>query len=167
MTRMSRFPGLFALILLPACAADSGTAPAPARPVEVVLSPATHTDDTFFATAACAADIGYNIRVGGPRTLVRHVSGNDETFSFGTQAFQGWIGAPPYTQADVDFEVQGGAEMFNIKRDESGAFRIRIHEGTLVFAAVDGSFKVVARHVIRLVPGQETAVNTWQCRITG
>lgn len=167
MTRSSAIASMLALVLLTACAVDAATAPAPGHPTDVALSPATHTDNLFFATAACAADIGYNIRFGGPRTLVRHVSGNDETFSFGTQDFQGWIGSPPYTQADVDFEVQGGAEMFNIKRDEAGVIVIRIHQGTLVFVAVDGSFKVVARHIIRLVPGQETSVNTWQCRITG
>lgn len=167
MTRMTGRAALLTIVLLQACAADSATAPADAPQPPVSLSPATHTDDTFFAVAACAADIGYNIRFGGPRTLVRHVSGNDETFSFGTQDFQGWIGSAPYTQADVDFEVLGGAEMFNIKRDETGAFQIRIHQGTLVFAAVDGSVKVVARHVIRLVPGQQTPVSNWQCRITG
>ena len=159
-------PAALALVALAGCAADRGTAPVSTAPV--FSGGATHTTDTFFATAACQADIGYNIRFGGPRELVRHVSGTDTTLSFRTQAFQGWrLPETAFTQATVDFEVLGGAEMFNIKRDDAGALHVRIHEGTLVFAALDGSAKVVARHIIRDLPGDAPVISTWDCRRTG
>ena len=65
------------------------------------------------------------------------------------------------------FEVLGGAEMFHWKPDETGTLRVRIHEGTLVFAALDGSYEVVARHVIRDVPGQTATISRWNCRVVG
>lgn len=161
-------PAAFALVSLAACAGDRATAPAGASTAPLRSGAATHTEDRFMATAACAADIGYNIRFGGPRELVRHVAGTDTTLSFRTQAFQGWrLPETAFTQATVDFSVQGGAEMFNIKRDDAGALQVRIHEGTLVFAALDGSFKVVARHVIRFVPGQGLMADGWRCRVVG
>lgn len=168
MSRTTRAATLLALATLAACAGDPGTAPSPDRRAPVMSGAATHTENTFFTTAACAADIGFSIRFGGPRVVVRHVAGTDTTLSFRTQEFQGWrLPESSFTQATVDFDVQGGAEMFNIKRDASGALEVRIHEGTLVFAALDGSFKVVARHIIRIVPGQGPTVNEWRCRIVG
>ena len=99
---------------------------------------------------------------------MRHVHGADTTLAFRTQQFQGWrLPETTFNQSTVDFHVLGGAEMFNIKRDESGALEVRIHEGTLVFAALDGSYKVVARHIIRIVPGQGQMANEWRCRIIG
>ena len=65
------------------------------------------------------------------------------------------------------FQVLGCAEMYNGKGDESGVLRVRIQEGTLVFAALDGSYEVVARHVIRHVPGQTATISQWNCRIVG
>lgn len=163
------------LLLLPACGDNSlptvfgqtarlaaNVGPSPAS------GGATHTEGQFFAMAACADDIGFNIRFGGSRVLVRHVAGEDTTLSFRTQDFQGWkLPETTFDQTTVDYDVLGGAEMFNIKRDESGALQVRIHEGTLVFESLDGSHKVVARHTIRTVPGQGTMVDDWRCRIIG
>ncbi len=162
------FSAALALLVLTGCAGDRATAPSPTSQAPAFSAGATHTEDTFFATAACAGDIGFNIRFGGPRVLVRHVAGTDTTLSFRTQEFQGWrLPETTLTQATVDFSVLGGAEMFNIKRDDDGTLKVRIHEGTLVFAALDGSFKVVARHIIRVVPGRGAVVNEWRCRIVG
>ena len=129
---------------------------------------ATHTEGTFFATAACAADLGFNIRFGGSRELVRHISGTDTTLSFRTQEFQGWqLPETTFDQSTVDYAVLGGAEMFNIKRESDGTLDVRIHEGTLVFSSLTSDQKIVARHVIRTVPGAGTMVNQWTCRLTG
>ena len=129
---------------------------------------ATHTDNMFFATAMCATDIGYNIYFGGSRTLVEHSSRAGITRSFGTQDVQGWrLPDATVDETTVDYEVLGGAEMFNIKFDENGRPVTRIHEGTLVFAALDGSHKVIARHIIRNTPGGAPTVNRWECRIVG
>ncbi len=154
------------LLLLSAC--GEATRPVAGPSDAPLAARATHTADTFFATAACAADIGFDIRFGGPRVLVRHVAGTDTTLSFRTQEFQGWrLPETTFNQSTVDFTVLGAAEIFNIKRDESGALQVRIHEGTLVFEALDGSYKVVARHIIRFVPGQGLMANEWRCRIVG
>lgn len=131
---------------------------------------ATHTEGLFFARAACASDIGFDIYFGGPRVLVQHVSPRSITRSFGTQEFRGWltpVTAANYQQVAPTFEVLGGAEMFNLKPDENGVLQTRVHEGTLVFSALDGSYRVIARHIIRNVPGQSTGVSTWECRIVG
>ena len=132
-----------------------------------LLAAATHVDDVFFATAACQADIGFNIRFGGPRALVRHISGTDTTLSFRTQDFQGWrLPETTFDGTTVDYAVLGGAEMFNIKRADDGTLAFRIHEGTLVFESLVGRERLIARHVIRTVPGQGTVVNAWSCRRT-
>jgi hypothetical protein len=66
------------------------------------------------------------------------------------------------------YEVLGGAEMFNRKPDENGTMQIRIHEGTLVFSALDGTHKIIARHVIMNLPsaGAEP-VSEWRCHRVG
>lgn len=157
---------LLALASLAAC----GDAVSPA--LETIQSAsvlnATRIEDTFFATAACQADLGYNIRFGGPRTLVRSVDGTDTTISFGTQAFQGWqLPEATFDQSTVDYAVLGGAEIFNIKRADDGTLDVRIHEGTLVFRSLTTGEKIVARHIIRFNPGQGEMVNTWSCREVG
>ena len=161
------------LVVLAACGdatdpTSTATVSAARGDLSAASGSATHKDDTFFATAMCASDIGYNIYFGGSRTLVEHISRTGITRSFGTQDFQGWR-LPDATrdQTTVDYEVLGGAEMFNIKFDENGVPVTRIHEGTLVFAALDGSHKVIARHVIRNTPGGAPSVNRWECRIVG
>jgi hypothetical protein len=156
-----------ALLIFTAC---TDVAP-PTAPVEgpvSLSSGATHLEDTFFAVAACLADIGYDIRFGGPRVLVRHVAGTDTTLSFRTQAFEGWqLPEVTFDQTTVDFSVLGGAEMFNIKRATDGTLEVRIHEGTLVFVSLADGSKVIARHVIKVVPGQSVPVSQWICRLVG
>ncbi|MEO5824654.1 MAG: hypothetical protein ABIR59_02100 [Gemmatimonadales bacterium] len=156
-----------AILVLTAC---SDVSPPTAPPtVEPAFSgAATRVEGTFFGVASCQADIGYNIRFGGPRVLVRHVSGTDTTLSFGTQDFIGWrLPETTFDQTTVDFTVLGGAEMFNVKREPDGTLQVRIHEGTLIFRSVTGNYTVIARHVIRIVPGQDDPVNQWSCRIAG
>lgn len=164
------------LVVLAACGDVTRPALAPADRLLAVPSAATasagatHTEGLFFARAACASDIGFDIYFGGPRVLVEHASPKGITRSLGTQDVHGWlvpVTALDYQQFTPVFGVLGGAEMFNLKPDKNGVLQTRIHEGTLVFTAVDGSYKVIARHVIRNVPGQSTGVNTWQCRIVG
>lgn len=146
-------------------------APSPVEPGAVqepprVSSGAAITETEFFATAMCAADIGFDIYFRGQRVLVRHVSGNDETFSFRTQDFMGWrMPESVFTGETADFDVVGGAEMFNIKRNEEGSFHVRIHEGTLRFESLTGTETVLARHSIRLNPGQGEMVSEWRCKL--
>ena len=161
-----------ALLVLAGCAGDPTTAPSPASAIRspVTSQGATHTPGLFFARAACTADIGFDIWFGGPRVLVEHASAKSITRSFRVQEFQGWltaVNASNYQQVAPAFEVLGGAEMFNIKPDENGVLQVRIHEGTLVFAALDGSYNVVARHIIRTLPSQGPVVNEWRCRVVG
>ena len=133
-------------------------------------SPVTRTTAPFIARATCTADIGFDIWFGGMRTLREHASSTSRSQSFITKDFHGWLSAVTtsnYQSVAPFFEVLGGAEMFNWKPDETGVLRVRIHEGTLVFAALDGSYKVVARHVIRDVPGQTATISEWNCRIVG
>lgn len=145
--------------------------PSPVAPVDPGAAPlfnsgATITEGDFFATAACSADIGFDIHFGGHRVLVRHVSGNDETFSFRTQDFRGWrMPETTFNDETVDFDVVGGAEMFNIKRNEDDSFHVRIHQGTLVFQALEGDDRVLARHVIRHNPGHGEMVSEWSCKL--
>lgn len=166
MKPIPRFSLLLALTLV-GCAdgpspVEPGVVPEPPR----FSSGAVITEGEFFATAMCEADIGFDIRFGGSRVLVRHVSGNDETFSFRTQDFMGWrMPETVFTGETADFDVIGGAEMFNIKRNEDGSFHVRIHEGTLRFESLTGTEKVLARHTIRLNPGQGEVVNEWHCKI--
>ena len=133
-------------------------------------SAVTRTTAPFIARATCTADIGFDIWFGGTRVLREHASSTSRTQSFVTNDFQGWLTAvttSTYQSVAPSFQVLGGAEMFNYKPDENGVLRVRIHEGTLVFAALDGSYKVVARHVIRDVPGQTTSISTWNCKLVG
>ncbi len=75
----------------------------------------------------------------------------------------------------TNYDVIGGAEMFAVKDavlNPNGTLNlpgslaesdIVIHQGTLVFRnRADGS-KVVARHIIRKVPGSSTIINEWKC----
>ena len=131
---------------------------------------AEHVRDSFFATAACGGDIG-SIRFGGPRVMVRKVAGNDTTLSFRVQEFQGWqMPETVFDQSTVDYTVLGGAEMFNIKREGDGYMapvQVRIHNGTLVFRSLTDGSKIVARHIIRDLPGDQPILSTWECRRTG
>jgi len=149
--------------------ASSRTALSPSAPA-LVSSAVTRTTAPFIGRATCTADIGFDIWFGGMRELREHASSTSRSQSFVTKDFHGWL--TPVTTATFQsvapsFEVLGGAEIFNWKPDENGVLAVRIHEGTLVFAALDGSYKVVARHVIRNVPGQAATVSQWNCRIVG
>ena len=174
MRKRSALPALLASII--ACGDVSQTTspssralPTPDEPA-LASSPVTRTTAPFIARATCTADIGFDIWFGGMRVLREHTSSTSRTQSFLTKEFHGWLSAVTtsnYQSVTPFFEVLGGAEMFNWKPDENGILRVRIHEGTLVFAALDGSYKVVARHVIRDVPGQTETISEWNCRIVG
>lgn len=130
---------------------------------------------TFTATAAVAYCYGENIRFTGTiqNRITKTTDASGEvhfTRSFSTKDMTA-VGVTTNTQ----FDVLGGAEMFAVK---DGVFLpdgslnvsasltdsdILIHQGTLVFQSQDGS-KLVARHVIRKVPGQETPVSKWECQ---
>ncbi|MBC6609041.1 hypothetical protein H8B13_19640 [Hymenobacter sp. BT188] len=69
------------------------------------------------------------------------------------------------------YDVVGGAEMFNVQDahfNPNGTIdlarsRIVVHQGTLVFVRQSDGSRVVARHIIRKVPGSDEVVNTWVC----
>jgi hypothetical protein len=174
--RLSAVPVVAALLVLAACAESPS---APLAPTDAPLARVSggslteHVTDQFFATATCGGDIG-SIRFGGTRVMVRRVVGNDTTLSFRVQDFVGWRFIGPvqslYANEPVLYDVLGGAEMFNIKREgdaPNAPITVKIHNGTLVFVSrLDGS-KIVARHIIRDLPGTATPLNTWECRRTG
>lgn len=67
-----------------------------------------------------------------------------------------------------EYDVQGGAEMFNIHFVEGGTAtpagsEVFIHRGTLVFVERETGRRVVARHIITRVPGQGVKDNRWDC----
>jgi hypothetical protein len=177
-------PLAFPLLLLAACgevtqpSADLPGVPRAARSGAGAASGgATHTTDEFIARATCGGEIG-TIWFGGERPLVEHRSANSHMTTFRTQAFMGWRTpvtatrtnptTPYYGLVAPVYEVLGGAEMFNRKLGDDGTMQIRIHEGTLVFSALDGSHKIVARHVIMNPPGGQNTVNEWRChRVAG
>ena len=171
------------MLLLAACgevtqpSADAGTGPTVAakRAAGAASGGATHTTDEFIASATCGGTIG-TIWFGGERPLVEHRSAHSHMTAFRTQAFSGWRTAvtasrthptlPYYGTVAPAYEVLGGAEMFNRKLDDAGVMQIRIHQGTLVFAALDGSHKIIARHVIMNLPSEGSEpVNEWRCRL--
>lgn len=90
--------------------------------------------------------------------------------SFSTRGLTG-IGMTTGTE----YDVIGGAEMFAIKKpvfntqgmlDISGSLAesdILIHQGTLVFQSREDGSRVIARHIIRKIPGKDEFVNTWEC----
>lgn len=72
------------------------------------------------------------------------------------------------TYTGSEYDVQGGAEMFNIHFGEGGSAtpagsEIFIHRGTLVFVERATGRRVVARHIITQVPGQGLKDNRWDC----
>ena len=174
MRKRSALPALFAVATACSDVTQPGTpsvrgALSPNEPA-FASSTVTRTTAPFIARATCTADIGFDIWFGGMRELREHTSSTSRSQSFITKDFQGWltpVTTSTYQSVAPFFDVLGGAEMFNWKPDESGVLRVRIHEGTLVFSALDGSHKVVARHVIRDVPGQTTTISQWNCRIVG
>lgn len=79
------------------------------------------------------------------------------------------------TITGTEYDVLGGAEMFSIKNpvfNTEGMLNIPgslteseifIHQGTIVFQSRNDGSRVVARHIIRKVPGKEEWVNRWEC----
>lgn len=72
------------------------------------------------------------------------------------------------TYTGSEYDVQGGAEMFNIHFGEGGTATpagsaVYIHRGTLVFVERETGRRVVARHIITKVPGQGIKDNRWAC----
>ena len=134
----------------------------------------TFSEITFRATAEIESCHGENIQFTG--IIQNRVSKTIDargvvhyTRSFITRGMTG-----TGVNSGKEYDVLGGAEMFAIKDavlNEDGSLNLTksiaesdivIHQGTLVFRSrVDGS-KVVARHVIRKVPGQKT-VSEWRC----
>ena len=159
-------PFALALSALAACADATQPRVAGAERFDGTAANATTTiTSTFIARADCVADLGYSIWFGGTRVMRESVQGGSVTRSFVVNDFRGWntaVTAATYQSVAPFYSVSGGAEMFNIKVGVT-----RIHEGTLVFVALDGSTRVVARHIIRNVPGQETGISTWECREVG
>lgn len=75
----------------------------------------------------------------------------------------------------IEYDIIGGAEMFAIQGailNPDGTLNLSrsiaesdivIHQGTLVFQSRTDGSRVVARHIIRKVPGSDTTVNKWIC----
>jgi hypothetical protein len=155
---------VFAALALPACSDQ------PASVLEPVTPAFSRAPDrqtiSFAATAQCGPDTGENIAFGG--TIENQVHEMTDATGkihrhrvFRTRGMTG-TGVVSGTQ----YNVVGGAEMFSWQFDGDGNQRILIHEGTLVFQTSD--HRIVARHVIRNVPGQDGVLNTWACqRVSG
>lgn len=129
----------------------------------------------FTAVALIEYCHGENIRFTG--TIQNKVTSNTDatgtvhyTRSFRTKGMRG-----TGLTYGTEYDVLGGAEMFAVKDavllpdgtlNLPGSLAesdIVIHQGTLVFRSREDGSKVVARHVIRKVPGKDTIVNEWRC----
>lgn len=135
------------------------------------------TEIQFTATALIAHCYGENITFMG--TIENRVTSTTDaegvthyTRSFNTKGMTG-VGVTSGTE----YDVIGGAEMFAIQDAviTNGALNlpasllesdIVIHQGTLVFESRDDGSRVIARHIIHKVPGQEGVINRWECRGT-
>lgn len=134
------------------------------------------TEITFTAVAGVAYCYGEDIRFTG--TIQNRVTKTSDasggvyfTRSFSTKNMSG-VGVTTNTA----FDVLGGAEMFAIKDpvfNADGSLNISaslsesdilIHEGTLVFQSLEDGSKLVARHIIRKIPGQDVPVSKWECQ---
>jgi hypothetical protein len=75
----------------------------------------------------------------------------------------------------TQYEVVGGAEMFSIHYSGTGGVpaasgsnvNVFIHQGTLVFVNTTTGERIVARHIIRRVPGQDGLISMWTCGGSG
>ena len=158
-------------LTLAACGDNSGPTAA-AEPAALFAGAPVITTGPFFPTAECMDDIGFNIRFGGERVLMTHTTTDKkgrthQTMHFRVQDFMGWrLPETTFTNATVDYDVQGGAEMFAIQRDANGSITVRIHQGNLVFVDLVTGQRVIAHHTIREVPGQDP-VSFWSCRLVG
>lgn len=133
------------------------------------------TEIQFTAVALIEDCHGENIRFTG--TIENRVAKTTDargvvhyTRSFRTKGMTG-IGL----LSGTEYDVIGGAEMFAIKDavlnpdgglNLSGSIAesdIVIHQGTLVFQSRTDGSRVVARHIIRKVPGSDITINEWKC----
>ncbi|MEX2233879.1 MAG: hypothetical protein WD824_17065 [Cyclobacteriaceae bacterium] len=133
------------------------------------------TEVQFTATAMIAYCYGENITFTG--TIQNRVTTTTDaegvihySRSFNTRGLTA-IG----TTSGTEYDVVGGAEMFAIKDAvlSSGSLNlgaslsesdIVIHQGTLVFENQTDGSRIVARHIIRKVPGQDAVINKWECQ---
>lgn len=116
---------------------------------------------TFAATALCGPDTGEHIAFGGVIENQVHETTDARGKVHRHRIFRARGMTGTGVSTGTAYDVIGGAEMFSWQFDEQGQLRILIHQGTLVFATAD--HQIIARHIIRTVPGRET-LNTWVCR---
>lgn len=129
----------------------------------------------FSATAVIAHCHGENIAFGGiiQNRVSKTTDANGQVHYTRSFSARGMTGTGVIT--GTEYYIIGGAEMFAIKNPVFNAqgmlnipgslaeSDILIHQGTLVFqSSIDGS-KIVARHIIRKVPGKDEYVNKWVC----
>lgn len=138
-------------------------------------SATTIEEISFSAVAMISACHGENIAFTG--IIQNRVSKTTDatgqvhyTRSFRTRGMTG-----TGTVTGTTYDVIGGAEMFAIKNPvfnaqgmlnipgSLGESEIFIHQGTLVFRSRTDGSKVVARHIIRKVPGKEEVISKWVC----
>jgi hypothetical protein len=113
-----------------------------------------------------------NIRFSGMIENRQHVTTTDAGNHYSRQfVAKGMTGVGVLT-GDT-YSVVGGSEMFSIKDavfNANGTLNLTgslsqsdvvIHQGTLVFESA--TQKIVARHIIRKVPGTDEIVNEWVC----
>jgi hypothetical protein len=135
----------------------------------------TITEIPFTATAAIAYCYGENIVVTGiiENKVNSTVDGNGVIHYTRHWTVKGLIGRGTLT--GTVFDVVGGAEMFSVKDavlNPNGTLNISgslaqsdvfIHQGTIVLVSRTDGSRIVARHIIRKVPGRDTIVNHWVC----
>ena len=135
----------------------------------------TITQTTFTATAAIGYCHGENIVFTGiiENKINTTIDGKGVVHYTRHWVVKGLTGTGVVT--GTIYDVIGGAEMFSIKDavlNSNGTLNlpaslsesdIVIHEGTVVFVSRTDGTRVVARHIIRKVPGQDTIVNQWVC----
>jgi len=147
-----------------------------AAPASRAASSGSTMEEIFFsATALIEHCHGENISFSG--TIENRVSKNLDARGVVhyTRSFRakGMVGTG-VTSGTV-YDVIGGAEMFAIQDavlNANGSLNlprsiaesdIVIHQGTLVFQSRTDGSRVVARHIIRKVPGSDTIINEWKC----
>lgn len=129
----------------------------------------------FSAVAAIGYCHGENIAFGGmiQNRVSKTTDANEQVHYTRSFTARGMTGTG--TVHGTVYDVIGGAEMFAVKNpvftatgmlDVSGSLAqsdILIHQGTLVFQSRTDGSRVVARHIIRKVPGKNEYVNKWVC----
>ncbi len=133
------------------------------------------TQTTFTATAAIGYCHGENILFTGTIENKVNTTVDDNGVIHYTRHWtvKGLSGTGVVT--GTLYDVIGGAEMFSIKNavlNSDGILNlpaslsesdIVIHQGTVIFVSRTDGSRVVARHIIRKVPGTDTIINHWVC----